>query len=852
MGRLLHNCKGAVTVIVTLLLIPAILISGTAVDVARVYSAKSTLQDANQLAANSVLASYDALLQDLYGLFAVMQNDPEFGTMVSDYVEMAVNGEDWVDRGMGTFQLFYGSDLQPGEITPAAGQHLGNVAVLRRQIEEYAKFRAPAIVAELLLEKLDVFQKVQEDAKVIKKKLEVDDGVEELEKYYKKIYDRANSLAQCRQDEKDIMAQVSSSAATIKKYFESISEIRVQYNLGKKDLADAKADLASAGSDADISALNDKIKELEDDLEELETDYDTACLAIQEASGELEKQCKAYQKTLKNYLDELDDLLKECETAEEKKAELQTKLESMRSALDSGKCSDVLREGIMEPEKDANGREIDGKSVLDRYEDLLIYDVEQMGIDMDDADRDQIENTIQVRMLKADIGGYVLIELKDMSISAIAPLEGEAGGLDGILSASTSHSPDPGRDGTGFLRFEEISAESKRFYQELKTIYSDEEGKGAKKKNLTSSVTKILAKAQDVFSNLIFDPEGAEYLTDGTSTTQSGTGTSFGSSGDWSKEDKGKEELEKALDSDFLGKLANSASEAGNKVLLIVYDTEMFSDASTPGEDEGEKKGYPKENMAGIPLTTDVNYYFQSELEYLYNGDLSDAVANLRSVAGMLLLVRFVFNYVASFSVNGVNSIVRSIKAALAWTGPFAILAGELARLGLSVGESALDVARLRNGENVAIFKTDKTWKLSISGLVNVATEGITDAALDNAFDLDHNGGSDTTDDEGVTLSYTDYMRLFLMLVSGDTLAERTGKLIELNVTNRRNGINADEDQMAAAERFDLTQGITGFSLTTTVDLRMLFLSMPFAQKGINGVVPPKTLAISATDYRGY
>ena len=99
-----------------------------------------------------------------------------------------------------------------------------------------------------------------------------------------------------------------------------------------------------------------------------------------------------------------------------------------------------------------------------------------------------------------------------------------------------------------------------------------------------------------------------------------------------------------------------------NKILLLVYDTEMFSDASTPGKDDKEERNYPEKSMAMIPMTTEVNYYFQSELEYLYNGNLSDARDNLRSVAGMLLLVRFVLDYIASFSVAGVREIVNRLE----------------------------------------------------------------------------------------------------------------------------------------------------------------------------------------------
>lgn len=135
--------------------------------------------------------------------------------------------------------------------------------------------------------------------------------------------------------------------------------------------------------------------------------------------------------------------------------------------------------------------------------------------------------------------------------------------------------------------------------------------------------------------------------------------------------------------------------------------------------------------MAGIPMGPEVNYYYHSELEYLYNGNLADAHANLRSVAGMILLVRFIFNYVASFTVESVRTTVDSIRTALAGTGPFAVLVSELARMGLAIGESAMDVERLRQGERVALFKNNDTWKFSIRGLANSITGDIGEIVLD-------------------------------------------------------------------------------------------------------------------------
>mgnify|MGYP001667322729 FL=1 len=106
--------------------------------------------------------------------------------------------------------------------------------------------------------------------------------------------------------------------------------------------------------------------------------------------------------------------------------------------------------------------------------------------------------------------------------------------------------------------------------------------------------------------------------------------------------------------------------------------------------------------------------------------------------------------------------------------------------------------------------------------------------------------------------TYKDYLRLFLLLKRDNTLAQRTAKLIELNVTNYKEKIGENSDRsaresaMAAAERVDLQKAVTDFSVTTTVDLKMLFLSMPVAQKGVNGVVPPGTKELVVTDYRGY
>ena len=157
-----RDVRGAVTVFVTLLLIPALLITGTGVDIARIYAARSVIHDANQLAANSALASYNALLHDLYGLFGMMTEEDGFKSSLQDYVNYSIFPKDG-RKELGTFQLFYGSAPKSVDFNPATNKHLANAPVLRRQIEDYSKFRAPVIIVREILQRLDTFQEVQED-----------------------------------------------------------------------------------------------------------------------------------------------------------------------------------------------------------------------------------------------------------------------------------------------------------------------------------------------------------------------------------------------------------------------------------------------------------------------------------------------------------------------------------------------------------------------------------------------------------------------------------------------------------------------------------------------------------------
>lgn len=884
--KLRRDCVGAVTVFVSLMLIPAVLVSGSGVDIARLYVARSELQDANQLAANSVLASYDALLQDLYGLYGVMKSDEELASMMEEYIEVAVFGEAWKDRSMGTFSHFYGEKSSLSVTAKAAdGKNLENPEVLRRQIEEYVKFRAPYIIVNEVLDKLDTFDKIKEDAAVIKDKMEIDDKIEEIDKVYEKLYNCIQTVNNAKNVENGAIQSVNSFISRMESTIDSLYNTRSDYTEAALDEND---DLAGD--------YTKKYQGLFDNLHNLVAGgtikegyipggedrlgiYHNGDFSTSYPTDGLEKSIKDKTKELGDYItnatfadDSLKELLSLAEDADKKREELSQMVDALEARLNSGNCSEDLKKGLTET------KNADGKTYIEVYRSLLNYDISAMAQAMKDHDEPQLNNTINLltndmgygnpnlgtegffsftalKSLNENQDGYeidLLIQNTERSKNGQALLNDRLALLDGITPQKYAV---PGT----FEEFQSYAfkaTKNKEFYEELQKMYSSSEG-NTKKSKVKKGIEKLAGQIQKQFAGLLeFDPLGAWTYSNGSDDSGGSGGASFGTGEDWSGSGAAKRQAKSALNDNLLSRISSAGNSAANKLLLLTYDSEMFScyatNAGYSGTDEEEQKEPTEENMAGIPLGIKVNYYFQSELEYLYNGDLTSAKSNLIAVTGMIFLIRFVMDYTASFSITEVNTTVRTVEEALAFLGPGAIAIGELVRLVMALGEGVSDVGRLKNGCKVAIYKTNDTWRFSLGGILDQVADGSVGDLSSSSF------GSDK-DDDNTGFVYKDYMRLFLLLVDGDVLAQRTANLIELNVTNYRNKIgekgdrSAREQAMSAAELFDMSKAVTDFSVTTAVNLKMLFISSPVAQKGyVNGVVPPKTKELVVTDYRGY
>jgi len=871
MRRFIKDTKGAVTVFITLLLIPAILVSGTAVDLARMHTARSIVQDANQLAANSVLTQYNALLKDLYGLFGVAEDDPILGRLLDDYIEVSIFGDSGHDRSFGTLQIFYGSNVSLEELAFADGKDLRNEDVLRRQIEEYMKFRGPVVIVQDILEALgsNGSNTYKEDTGVIEDKLEIENAIAELYEKYKELYDAIVDADRCTQVVGGIAgvtaAPVSRNLTEIRDEFASL---RACYEAWEK-----------AVEDEDEDAIKDHAARYNAILVNIRSRTIGGPTGSNWSNGGWQNRGnpQGLNVTVERAIIRADDQKPKHDTVVEisrqidsMNAELRQKVEDFENRVMSGDCNPELKEALTQRTGSPP------KSIIERYKDILKWDnLEGLANTYKDNGYSYIDDILKPMLEDAmyrnkdNLSGASLTreQLENITTNSSFNLSSSTP-VDRSLAATFARFT---RDNVtynmppGFLRFAENTADHKAFFDELEQmmnqpdippvkLYDGQEeasGSNAEEKQ-RGMISELLNIVNEAYAGLANSPLGAMYVRNETSS------------------DSESMDMQEIVDiipqskndpvSTVLSDPMSSITSAADYLLLLTYCTSMFSNYTTArpetiGKSRDELSGinFPK-TVAGIPLSPEVNYFFQSEWEYLYHGK-NNASSNLSAVTRLIFLVRLICNYITVFSVSEVNTVINGIRTAFAWNPPLSLILSELARAAFVAAESTIDVANLRSGRRVPLIKSAKSgeWVCSPRGIVNALGNVASDAA---------GNSNQSKNDKGLT--YSNYMMFFFIAQglfgsdAGTELTKRTADLIEWNVINYENRIFSDESKMTEAlsdeGRFKLIDMKTDFSLTTTVDMRMLFLSMVFAQNfsDSRGIGMPTTVPVIVTDHRGY
>lgn len=223
-----------------------------------------------------------------------------------------------------------------------------------------------------------------------------------------------------------------------------------------------------------------------------------------------------------------------------------------------------------------------------------------------------------------------------------------------------------------------------------------------------------------------------------------------------------EEDLEKALSQSMEAVEGGSGQGIIEKLLLVEYAVGMFQSL----EDQVHREdGKTAQNLRGKNYGEGI---FRNETEYLIQGSANE-YDNLRSVEMQILGIRMIMNIAYLASSSEKQSVLQSAAAGIG--GIIApgigttVIYGALMFL-WSAAESYVDYAALVQGGRVPIFKTEASWRTDLESILAEAANVVE--------------GEKGREEEGA--DYEMYLRMLLLMQNTDTLLERIGSVIQLNL----------------------------------------------------------------------
>lgn len=184
MRNLMYQCRGAISVFLIIVLVPMLTCASLLVDLSRIRLAESVAASSGDLALNTALTNYDAVLKNMYGLFATSQNSEELFNNLEDYYRQSIeaagvaeaDAEDYVGQIMQYLKSATGTDdmlnmnLVSFEVKTEEGGNLANPAILKAQIVDFMKYRAPLNLGTGIFEAFSSLKNLEKQTALVENK----------------------------------------------------------------------------------------------------------------------------------------------------------------------------------------------------------------------------------------------------------------------------------------------------------------------------------------------------------------------------------------------------------------------------------------------------------------------------------------------------------------------------------------------------------------------------------------------------------------------------------------------------------------------------------------------------------
>ena len=205
--KIFYNKHGSLTVFMSLILTIVMIFTTVLIDGGRIILARNIVSGAGDMALNAGLTYYNSVLQDTYGLFAISKNMTELQDNLEVYFEATLKSSGLHDQGLVKELVDIalsgsGSDeisdimkmkLANGgfEVSQAAGANLSNANILRAQVLDYMKYRAPAVIGYGFLEKMNILKSLPAQQKALEDKKDYEKKLKEIQDLCLRIYKKS-------------------------------------------------------------------------------------------------------------------------------------------------------------------------------------------------------------------------------------------------------------------------------------------------------------------------------------------------------------------------------------------------------------------------------------------------------------------------------------------------------------------------------------------------------------------------------------------------------------------------------------------------------------------------------------
>lgn len=190
--EIFYRRKGTISVFLTIILLPVLLLGGMTTDASRIFMSKVVISDAGEMTMNAALAQYNEDLHDEYGLL-VMDRPPEaMKSELEQYFNGSLNGTGI--PGEGDYDRILDLLTKKFDAINVLGSEIYQTEVEKQQILEYMKYRAPVCLTELVVDKLKQLKDTKKKAEAMKKQMKFGEAMEDCHNEFKKAKEALDTL----------------------------------------------------------------------------------------------------------------------------------------------------------------------------------------------------------------------------------------------------------------------------------------------------------------------------------------------------------------------------------------------------------------------------------------------------------------------------------------------------------------------------------------------------------------------------------------------------------------------------------------------------------------------------------